>query len=99
MSTFSFFFQQTLSLTSSSSLTFKWVRTIISPGRCSLLEFQAGVERRESYVSRNEKKTKDLLDDEIKLAVYPQLESLANIRGCAPASRDVRGGEVRFENS
>ena len=29
----------------------------------------------------------------------PQLESLANIGGCAPRSSDVRGGEVRFENS
>ena len=27
------------------------------------------------------------------------LESLANIRACAPGSRDVRGGGVRFENS
>ena len=31
------------------------LRTIISPGRCSLLELQAGIERWESYVSRNEK--------------------------------------------
>ena len=49
------------------------LRTIISPGRCSLLELQAGVERWESYVSRYEKKMKDELDDEIKLAA---LESL-----------------------
>ena len=42
--------------------------TIISPGRCALLELQAGVERWESYVSRCEKKMKDKLDDEIKLA-------------------------------
>ena len=49
------------------------VRTIISLGRCSLLELQAGIERWESYVSRNEKKMKDKLDDEIKLA---GLESL-----------------------
>ena len=44
------------------------LRTIISPGRCSLLELQAGIERWESYVSRHEKKLKDKLDDEIKLA-------------------------------
>ena len=49
------------------------LRTIISPGRCSLLELQAGIERWESYVSRHEKKMKDKLDDEIKLA---GLESL-----------------------
>ena len=44
------------------------LRTIISPGRCSRLELQAGIERLESYVSRYEKKLKDKLDDEIKLA-------------------------------
>ena len=44
------------------------LRTIISPGRCSLLELQAVIERWESYVSRYEKKLKDKLDDEIKLA-------------------------------
>ena len=49
------------------------LRTIISPGRCSLLELQAGIERWESYVSRYEKKMKDKLDDEINLA---GLESL-----------------------
>ena len=49
------------------------LRTITSPGRCSLLELQAGIERWESYVSRYEKKMKDTLDDEIKLA---GLESL-----------------------
>ena len=42
--------------------------TIISPGRCSLLELQARVERWESYVSRYEKKLKNKMDDEIKLA-------------------------------
>ena len=47
--------------------------TIISPGRCSPLELEAGIERWESYVSRYEKKMKDKLDDEIKLA---GLESL-----------------------
>ena len=49
------------------------LRTIISPGRCSLLELQAGIERWESYVSRFEKKLKDKLDDEIELT---GLESL-----------------------
>ena len=49
------------------------LRTSISPGRRSLLELQAGIERWESYVSRYEKKMKDDLDDEIKLA---GLESL-----------------------
>ena len=34
------------------------LRTIVSPGRCSLLELQAGIERWESYVSRYEKKLK-----------------------------------------
>ena len=44
------------------------LRMIISLGRCSLLELQAGIERWESYVSRCEQKLKDKLDDEIKLA-------------------------------
>ena len=44
------------------------LRTIISPGRCPLLELQAGIERWESFVSRCEMKLKDKLDDEIKLA-------------------------------
>ena len=44
------------------------LRTIISPGRCSLLELQAGIERWESCVSRYEKKLKNKMDDEIKLA-------------------------------
>ena len=48
-------------------------RTIISPGRCSLLELQAGIERWESHVSRYEKKLKDKLDDEIKLAILGAL--------------------------
>ena len=47
------------------------LRTIISPG--PLLDLQAGIERWESYVSRYEKKWKDKLDDETKLA---GLESL-----------------------
>ena len=44
------------------------LRKIISLGRCSLLELQAGIERWETFVSRYEKKLKDKLDDEIKLA-------------------------------
>ena len=44
------------------------LRTIISLGRCSLLELQAVIERWESCVSRFEKKFKDKLDDEMKLA-------------------------------
>ena len=43
------------------------LRTIISPGRCSLLELQAEIERWESYVSRHVNNLKDKLDDEIKL--------------------------------
>ena len=45
------------------------LRTIISPGRCSLLELQAWIERWESYVSRDEKKMKDKLDDEIEIVL------------------------------
>ena len=44
------------------------LRTIIAPGRRSLLELQARIERWESNVSRYEKKVKDTVDDEIKLA-------------------------------
>ena len=44
------------------------LRTIISSGRCSLLELQAWIERWESCMSRYEQKLKDKLDDEIKLA-------------------------------
>ena len=44
------------------------LRTIISLGRCSPQELQGGIERWESYLSRYEKKMKDKLDDEIKLA-------------------------------
>ena len=92
----------------------KWnlLRTIIFPGRCSLLELQAVFERWESYVSRNQKKLKDKMDDWDRAGWLrcvgtggpgetpdTQLESLANFRGCAPWNRDVRGGEIRFENS
>ena len=44
------------------------LRTIISLEWCSLLELQAGIERKESCVSRYEKKVMDKLDDEIELA-------------------------------
>ena len=44
------------------------LRTIISPGRCSLLELQAGIKRWESYVARYEKKLNNKMDDGIKLA-------------------------------
>ena len=44
------------------------LRTIISPGRCSLLKVQAVIEREETYVSQYKKKLKDKIDDEIKLA-------------------------------
>ena len=50
-----------------------FLRTVISRGRCSLLELQAGIECWESHASRFEKKMKDKLGDEIKLA---GLESL-----------------------
>ena len=49
------------------------LRTIISTGRCSLLELQARIERCESCVSRCEKKLKSKMDDEIKLAVLEEL--------------------------
>ena len=42
-----------------------FLRTIRSPGRCSLVELQAGIERWESYVSRYEKNMKDKLDDPV----------------------------------
>ena len=50
----------------------KTLRTIISPGRCSLLELQTSIDRWESYVGRYEK-LKGKMDDEIKRA---GLESL-----------------------
>ena len=43
------------------------LRIIFRKGEC-VRELQAGIERWESYVSRYEKKMKDKLDDEIKLA-------------------------------
>ena len=44
------------------------LRTAISPGWCSFLEHPAGIERWKSHVSRYEKKLKDKVEDEIKLA-------------------------------
>ena len=48
------------------------LRTIISPGRCSLRVLQQGIERWENYAARYQK-LKDKMDDEIKRA---GLESL-----------------------
>ena len=48
-------------------------RSFLLDGGCSLMELQSGIERRESHASSHEKKIKDMLDDEIKLA---GLESL-----------------------
>ena len=44
------------------------LRTIISLGRCSLLEVQARIKRWESYVSNVKEKLKDKVDDENMLA-------------------------------
>ena len=73
------------------------LRTIISPGRCSRLELQAGIERWESCGSRYEKKLKGKLDDEIKLA---GLEALVTeeLERCAPGDGGAGGGEVRFKD-
>ena len=78
------------------------LRTVISTGRCSLLEPKEGIERWESYVSRCAKKLMDKLDDEIQLAGLEALvsreqekhlifnsNSLANVRGCSSGNRDV----------
>ena len=75
-------------------------------------ELQAGIERWESYVSRYEKKLKDKLDDEIKLAgleslVPDELEKhlilnsnrLRTFEDARLEVRDARGGEARPENS
>ena len=88
------------------------LRTIISPGRCSLLELRAGIERWESVVSRYEKKLKNKMDDEIKLfgleALVPEeLEKhlilnsnrFRTFEDARLENRDVCGGEVRFNNS
>ena len=81
------------------------------PGRCSLLELHAGIERWGSHVSRYEKKMKDKLHDEIKLAgleslVPEELEKHLILNSNrlrtfedARLEVDVRGGEVRSENS
>ena len=47
------------------------LRTIISPGRCSLLELQAVIEHWESYVSRYEKKLKDKCNLEYGVVARP----------------------------
>ena len=44
------------------------LRSLVSPGRCSLLELQAGIERWESVVSQYEKMLENKVNDEIKLA-------------------------------
>ena len=44
------------------------LHTVVSPERCSLRELQAGMERRESAVSQYEEKSKNKMNDEIKLA-------------------------------
>ena len=81
----------------------------MSLGRCSLLEFQAGIERWETYVARYEK-LKGKMDDEIKRAgleslvleelenhLIFQLQPFEDFRGCALGDRDVRGGENWFK--
>ena len=40
-----------------------------SPGKCSLLELRARIERWESYMSRYEKKMRETVDDEFKLSL------------------------------
>ena len=50
------------------------LRTIVSAERCSLLELQAGMGRRESAASQYEENSKNKMNDEIKLA---GLEALA----------------------
>ena len=88
------------------------LRTIISPGRCSLLELQAGIESWESCVSRYGKKLRYKMDDEIKLAgvealVPEELEkhlvlNSNRLRTFEDARLEIVtyvGGEVRFENS
>ena len=54
-------------------------RTVMSLGRCPLLELQAGIERWETHVARNEK-LKGKMDDEIKRACLESLvfEELEN---------------------
>ena len=70
------------------------------------------IERWESYVSGYEKKLQDKLDDEIKLAgleaLVPEelekhliliLNRLRTFEDARLKSRDIRGGEVWFENT
>ena len=74
-----------------------FLRTIVSPRRCSLPELQAGLERWESAVSQYEKMLENEMNDEIKLAgwetLVPELLEKHRMQG-----RDVRGGEVRLFN-
>ena len=75
------------------------LRTIMSPGRCSLLELQAGIERWESYVSRYEQKLKDKLDDEIKLAGLEALVPEELEKHLILSSNRLRTfGDARLEN-
>ena len=86
------------------------LRTIISPGRCSHLELQAGIEHWGTHVARYEK-LKGKMDDEIKRAgleslVPEELEKhlIFNSNRLktfedALGDRDVRGGENWFRNS
>ena len=86
-------------------------RTIMSLGRCPLLELQAGIERWETHVARYEK-LKGKMDDEIKRVgleslvleelenhLIFQLQPFEDFRGCALGDRDVRGGENWYKNS
>ena len=52
-------------------MSYNILREIMSLGRCSLLELQAGIERWESKVVRYEK-LRGKLDDEIKRAGLPE---------------------------
>ena len=82
----------------------------ITPGRCSLREPQAGIERWETNVARYEK-LKGKMDDANKRAglesLVPeefenhlifQLQLFEDVRECALGDRDVRGGENWFKN-
>ena len=87
------------------------LRATISPGRCSLQELQAGIERWESKVARYEK-LKGKLDDEIQRvgleALVPEeLEKhfifnsnrFVDFRGFVLGGCEVCGGEIWFKNS
>ena len=85
-----------------------FLRTIISLGRCSLLEIKRRSNAGNLAVSRYEKKLKERLGDEIKFAglealVSEELEKhlilnsnrLRTVED-APGDCDVRGGEIGF---